>query len=832
MQLSLPMKRLLWKDVRLILPLVLALIGVSLFIHVLFVFSPLNPSELDGLISVMLLVIPICYSIGAAAILISMEKESGQMIWLNGLPIEAYRVTASKLVVAIAAWMVVWLASIVIYQSIHVLYLKLPFEFPLYRDFIFRGFLWINVFQSLLLLSIGIMLAWRLQSTWVAVTGIFVVLLIAFHIQALVWNLVPDRPTIELDFARDISFVLVAIVCSCLFAWLGWRYANQYWSHELPKVDFGKKWTEIAQVWIPTRERSPLTKTNVARLSPVSALVWQSARQHGAILIALLGLVFAAAMMFVFLIAPASVISTVFTACAVSSWVGWLVFRNDISRSAVRFHAERGLRPSRLWWTLHCVPISFLCVMALLTVAVIRIEYPEIYQWSWLSIGILRQFQFLLLIYALSQWISFVIPKPVFAAVIAPLAATSLALYLYSESGPVYANVLIVSLLIALPLVVTRIFIRSWMDGQRNWRFWASQAGCFCLLLAIPQLPQLALLWGPSMPASARVNLTAEALALASQPQTSISFTRREMPAIAGQILRSESILADLRKILVDDSKRTNWEFRVATLTSLIGEIVSSRIQLLDQDKPTRFQNLDGTEISVSSAMLKDRYNESMGFLSKIVGIMRTSPKISAQDRSDWLEIFLLRECLQADSKELLVPSTYNQIINHLTDQAGRYQARRQAILLSWNRLRKNPTSLGEGIDGLKNDFNMSKRITIHLGGYELFPNDYRPLQNWLFDPAMRKADLVTYVMLECLEQGRKSNFDRDAMQKRIETAWSNSKYSHRDGFENDTQTVDKAEFYLPQNPMTRYFNGRNSNIPCDQWYGDWERVAAGLQKR
>ncbi len=297
MQLSLPMKRLLWKDGRQILPLLLLLVGVSVVIHLLFVvLSSMNAGELDELIRHMLIAIPMCYSIGAAVVLISLEKESGQMLWLNGLPIHSNRVAASKLIVIISTWIAVWLISFLIYEWIHVFHLRQVFHFPRYQYGLigFTGSLWVFVGQSLLVLSIGVLLSWRLQTTWIALVAIVLVEMIPFHTFVVYVYLTSNNHLLRNPIAMEVACVLFSIAFSSVFGWIGWRFAIQYWAREIPRTSRQSKWLDLVQAWFPSWARTALATKHPTRFTPSSALIWQTGKQHLTILAVLFGLVFVA----------------------------------------------------------------------------------------------------------------------------------------------------------------------------------------------------------------------------------------------------------------------------------------------------------------------------------------------------------------------------------------------------------------------------------------------------------------------------------------------------------------------------------------------------------
>ena len=352
--------------------------------------------------------------------------------------------------------------------------------------------------------------------------------------------------------------------------------------------------------------------------------------------------------------------------------------------------------------------------------------------------------------------------------------------------------------MIGFPLVVTFFFTRQWMDGRRSWRFWTSQVGCFAILLLLPQTLWLATFAEPTMPAAFQEKLAIEAATLAQQPQTSVSFSSANTSKNAvGDY--NDRVLATLREKLVDLDSSKRWELPDSTIPILVGEIVSSRLQIGES---------------------KDRYNESLGFLSSIVHLLRQSPKLSDQDWCDILENFLLRECLQEGARESISSELYDRLVAQLSDEEGRYRSRRQAIVLSWYRLLKiGREHANDSTKWLNNEGRAS------LGGHSLYFYD-RSKSHRQFPVVMRRASFVTYEMLDCLELGRSRAENRKVMLERLYGAWGidDRRFRFR------PHIPIEVPLYLPTTPLPSHSIGYPSHIPCSLWYGDWESMAKTLK--
>ena len=173
-QISLPMKRLLWKDCRLILPLVALLLGLSTLFHILYALSIRDDYLLGSLVQFMLNVVPAGYAVGAGAILINREKETESLRWLGSLPISPTRIIVSKLIVAIGCLAMVWIVSVVLYASTSMLRSHGTFLDSAHAMSGYKMIL-TSTIGPILLLVIGNWVSWRLKSSMISVVMIILI---------------------------------------------------------------------------------------------------------------------------------------------------------------------------------------------------------------------------------------------------------------------------------------------------------------------------------------------------------------------------------------------------------------------------------------------------------------------------------------------------------------------------------------------------------------------------------------------------------------------------------------------------------------------------------
>jgi hypothetical protein len=121
--------------------------------------------------------------------------------------------------------------------------------------------------------------------------------------------------------------------------------------------------------------RPPLLRIG-AQPSQVASLLWQQLRQAGPVCICLIGistlwtLVFAVTSLSPRPLTFVSVVGQTFPAFAIlsASWLGAIVFYGDNVNRRCAFFADRGIEPTRIWWT-RMVPPALSCIILLLLIA-------------------------------------------------------------------------------------------------------------------------------------------------------------------------------------------------------------------------------------------------------------------------------------------------------------------------------------------------------------------------------------------------------------------------------------------------------------------------------
>ena len=101
---TLLMRRLIWKEFRQVLPLVLMLLLIGAALLLVITWNDANYIDT-------IFVLPILFAAGIAAVLIGQEKELRTLEWLQTIPVSPEKVIVAKLAVGLIGLAVVWLGT-------------------------------------------------------------------------------------------------------------------------------------------------------------------------------------------------------------------------------------------------------------------------------------------------------------------------------------------------------------------------------------------------------------------------------------------------------------------------------------------------------------------------------------------------------------------------------------------------------------------------------------------------------------------------------------------------------------------------------------------------
>ena len=762
--------RLLRKEVKQLAPLLAVLAGCGVILHLIGLFQPRNQEGFHGAI---LGLIPVLYAVGVGPLLVSQEKEQRTLHWVASLPIQPKSIVVSKLIVSGLGLIVIWMISLATTFAI------CPRVFEVAAVSNMELLFWPA--NTLFLLAMGFAAAWVLPTAGSTLITLLFAAIFAGVLAGLVHEAFYSGHR-NTDFAGCLLFFNAA--ASLILGLAAIRLGIRSF------VADAKSETTIG--WRRGSESSSLAvdRTNSPPLSPASGLLWQIGWQNRMLWV---GVVFLVSMG----LASLAYISQVFktpdvlgfagiAGCVLLSWLGASVFGSDARHGRIRFLADRGVGPFRIWWTRLVLPLSCVVLGAFAFVLMnISWELSRGNQQTsqlphhvvgFLMLGVAMAF-------GLSQWL----PQWTKSTLIAFCVSPVLTIFSFMYVGFLHRYInspwwsLVAS--IGISFAATRIMLRPWMDGRTGLRYWLSQGALLAGALIIPFVPFLVTYATyPGMPTELRRELTEEAkryepfdqgieLVMPTSEQEEVDSEPKEEFVGFGESV-SDSIVALDRKMM-----------------SIPGPMIYSRI-VRSVIKEAQLMSLrmdagsDGP--TEREQQYRDRYQRSVSLLSKFAIHMRMSDRLSDQVFSDRIERWLVKEIVRPDGKKLFSEEEYSTIVTALADRKGRHQSRRRAIVVAWKR----------ACDG-HSDF----------GGLDLPAISTDSMAaSWLV--AERNAGQACSVLLDYLES---KDLDSGRFPDEIQALWP-------DG-------VAESERRLGA------INLNSVRTPSALWHQDWENTAVQLFK-
>lgn len=698
-------RRLMWKEFRQLMPLMFGAPLLFIVLHLVLLLQK-NQETRILILHATLVGLPGLFAIGVGALLVGHEKEQRTMQWLTSLPIARPTLIRTKLGIGLACLAIMWVLSMLLVTLFSGGYF--------WRSTSFTALSFSEnlsmVLHSLFLLLIGVALSWRCQSP---LTALILLVPLAF-VPLLLAALVVAIAAPEGDEARSHLYMISLIVSQLLgcvaAAYWGWTEANCMLRAQ----------SSLGQ----SRVDAPSSVMLGSPMTPLRALLWQFVKQNRTALIGLTTMI-VASLLVVYLsilygyqwerrsnseFGIASLVIAVGVLALLSvSWLGVLVFQSDRPNRRIRFLADRGISPGLTWVSRQAAPVSILslvlpCLVVLIALTLIKSEQAPGANvtdlWNPLTNLVfalsLPALLMAIAVYTISQWSSQVISSPVVAAIVAPLISLIAIGYLWFAVWELEAPTLIVTGLIVIPMLVTRILTRSWMDLAPTWGYWLTHSVVAVLFLLLPAQPVL-LNWmrTPSLSKDteqqiqsqlSRMSLSTwkpvellvklpkeEELALGSTEVDESPDDMNDEDSFSSALTTQPPKLSEMsisqrrdyaRRSLADQVMQHNGSLRAN-----IDIVLLLKIEL-------EMTRLSGEE---------DTYVQLIGLASTIAQRMRQSFYLIDQELADRLEIVLLRELRQPGNSALLAgDTTAREALMRLGDRSARQLARQRALAAAW----------------------------------------------------------------------------------------------------------------------------------------------------
>ncbi len=688
-------RQLWWKEWRQISPLILLLILLAVVLHLAFLASPRSLSQ-GGSLAV-LLGLPGLFAVGAGAMLVGQEKELKTLHWLSTIPIPPKQIAATKITISTLALIVLWPISIV-------LAVLFGISNGVFNNFSASDFSMITwPLHSLFLLFAGFALSWRLQSSLVALILLIPIALAPSLLANLLTHLfAPSSTTTWIDLQPEGNLLAgCQVVLSAAALWLSLRHAHTALGPARPP--------KISQL---IASRKPDTLVLGSPASPWNALLWQMVRQNKPLLLWVM-LPCIAGLLFAYLtpsttkwganqIEPGLIaMITLVPACI----FGISVFQGDQLNIRIRFLADRGVPPSRIWLSRHALFVACLVFLGLLAFAAfINSQSRSNETMQEAILASLWLFGAALLLYGVSQWVSQISTSPIVAALAAIALCIAALVYTGICVETLGCPVLLLAPLAFLPFVATRISTRAWMDRKRGWKYWVTQGVCLAIMLLAPSIPML-ITWSTTPQISPEMRSKFAEMA-ANAPATSFS---REIVVSDEPIFEdtfpddnefSPNDAAAPPVSLSADDRIENTMLRLQSqLRAFQGPIKvnSSLVEYLSGDlQQTRLNLIANSETNATFS----HYNDLVRMSIDLVLRLRQSDRIQDQDTADLIEMQLLDELKLAPATPLMAPEVDAQARQLLANYEVRREARKRSIAWSWKVFTRNKSSIQPDIGG------------------------------------------------------------------------------------------------------------------------------------
>jgi hypothetical protein len=792
---NLAIRRLCWKELRQLLPLVGLLLLVGTGLQILAWLAPFG-GRMPWRDAAALLGMPGLFAAGVGALLVGQEKESRTLDWLRSLPLPASDVVGIKLIIGLLGLLLVWLFSVGLGWATGGL--------TSIRDG--EGSEWLWPLHSLFLLLVGYATAWKFRSSMMALMLVVPLaclpLLVASLHQTIVdwpagqWYLVNREPSLEIMAAYLLVF-------GSGFAWYGWRAGLRYLA---PEMVAGT--VKAAHSLAATRPSA----LNWSRVAPAPALLWQFAMQNRGILLGLVALQAVATVLSlssVELISPAiPLIALLFTV----SWLGAIVFQSDVPQRRAMFLADRGLSTGLVWLTRQILPVSILVSAFWVVVVVAEGFYqdPQFLQildpTVWMMLAIV-----LLSIYLTAQWLGQVANSPIVAAITAPLLAAMIAGYFGYCLVELEASWWSVGVALLLPVLATWLGTRDWMDRRTDRRMWIRHIALAIVFVALPVSGFLVyLVTFPRMSGQARSTLQTVAFEnshLYGGPlELNISTPRQSAsdPSEVDPSTLVRSKMEVIRDSLLDSQQRGSQ----ALSTSYVHHIcIAAAIRLrlaegLEEERPAE----TGAEIETEPLDTFTGYREWITLLLDIHDRLRLSWRLLEQDQADAIEMWVVEELKAKSAQQRLGDSLLQRLQAMLGNSAERQAARLRAVALSWWHHRDQ-----------------------ELGGYSLHIQSVGHVTTKQVWTAGRKADVISDLLLQTLQvpEGQQPETQQPEGKQPSATQQQIAALLGR-------PVLADTEVYMPNSAGQRqllYSETTSNGIPGYFWNGAWEREGAELSQ-
>ncbi len=480
------LRRLMWKDIQTIKPLLLAAMGTVLFGNLLgFVLWHQGEMRNDSFVTfsyTLWILLPGFVAFGVPAMIVGTEEETGTANWLRTLPVPWQTIAGAKLWVAVGAVLLTWAFATMVLALMSLGWPDSP-RTDVPGVLSVRGIL-AFAFSGLLLMLLGFACSYLIRSPLIAL----LVLLPAYYLVVFGFTILVHYLNLS-TWVRSWPSLIVLGVGFLLVAWLLQMLLARR-RFLLPVGSFVPR--AVANL-SESREYRPSRLPVHTQPSQVVSLLWQQLRQTGPVSIALVAIstVFAFAYALTYSNANRHNAAGILALCpgfiALSaSWLGAIVFYGDNVHRRCAFFADRGISPTRIWWTRMAPPATACLILLALIGIVAAAAYTDAR--GRLITDSFHAAALMTVMFAFGQLVSQWSERPLLAFFAAPA-------YAFVCLSPVFYMIEVfdvsfdvIVLTVPVLLFATWQLTSYWLDGQIKAQFTARVLGYTALAVLMPFL--------------------------------------------------------------------------------------------------------------------------------------------------------------------------------------------------------------------------------------------------------------------------------------------------------------------------------------------------------
>jgi len=745
---------LFWKEARGLAPLVVMIAAVGVILLVSLRVSS-SDKEFRDLFSFIAIVIPLLYAVGVGPVMVGQERELKTLGFLMTLPIGPAKINTFKILVSLVGLAVLW-----VLVSASIWFFRPPEAGPVMGSDSWlavtsggpaRLLLW--MVHSVYFVFASFYAAWRVRNVLlsVVVSGVlaFVPILIGWGVAFLFAG--------RSDFETGTYLCVLATTAVSIpvVALASRRRAMKTMSsHPAPvlPVTAARKDLDMAVV---RHDASEFDFT-----SDFAAMRWQgetsgwSLGTKVAMLIA--GILVALALALLLRPGPGAQGASLVVSGGiflVVSWIGVSVFQGDGSARSLRFLADRGISPRRVFWYRHAVPATWVVrvVLGYLFFAIFLVTLDPGVSGLWNLFSLATVLMFCLPVYSISQWASQLVPASVISYLLAPLLSVAGVMWLIFCGERFAVPLPLLMLLALLPVVVTYRMMPRFMDQTDRWRGPIAGVGLVMAFVLIPMgyalMSQLSG-WGVAgWPL--RVRTIVAIRAYDSQIREFEPF-----PGFAEADLETQAEWALLPKPVTMDELIDQVQIRRAVNLERIGgrEMLVERPEVVfvfEDDalnavmSRLNFERLR-FEANPEEEATRESYRWWLGAASVAAGDLRRSVGWQASEQADQVEIWIADATSQPEVEEVYGREFVGEVIGRLPTKEERNRSRLAAVQMNWFPLQRDTETLIEVAESLEGDGELSENDLAMLN--ELFGDPSVPLELSVHGPLFRSRDASTLV--------------------------------------------------------------------------------------